>query len=406
MIAGLRDTLVLALLALFASLMLYSGLDRSALNHPSLDAPAFIPMGPQRLRNAAVVALDAEKLNVAARFARAAVVRDPINPASLSLLGATQLRSGDFQGAQRSYLAAGFFGWRDPATQAYIIAQAEAGRDTRVMAERTDALLRTGQPYALMASTLRKIEQMPGGPAALATRLSLTPDWSDAYITQANLESDTGLERRLAILKDARIAGFVVDCEKVDDAATALLAADRPKIAYAYWTQLGCGDGGPFNLNARAGSFAEISNVPIERPTSFGWSFGYSALVQARIDVSSGSSASRAVYISGGGPTTVIAIRRALLLPPGRYRLKWRARNIPGEPLLGMSVEIICYNNGLPLIQRSGSAEVDGSSFAILVVPNSRCAAQQLRFVAQPTSGMRHGIWIDAVSLEPLGPAA
>lgn len=388
--------------ALLVSLTLYSGLDRVAGEGFPVENLKFVPKGAQRLRSAAVHALSRGQADVAARFARASIAREPLNPGALAILGQAQLRLGEFDAAERSFLAAGSFGWRDAVTQAYLISYAEATGDVRVMAERADALLRTGHPFALIAPTLRKIEQMPDGKVAVATRLSQRPDWGGPYVAQVNDESDEGLNRRLETIRLAARNGFLIDCQRVDAAAASLLQGDRPEAAYLVWRQLGCGDSGPYNLDASAGDFADISLVPPRQPTSFGWTFRTNAETESRLDQLPTGRAERAAFISSSGSIPIVALTRALLLPPGRFRLTWREHNVPSLPRLRVSVEVICYNNGISVTDSFVSRDRENYGKASLSVPASRCGAQQLRFVAQPTSGQRLGVWIDKVSIEPV----
>jgi hypothetical protein len=270
------------------------------------------------------------------------------------------------------------------------------------MAERTDALLRIGVPFNTLAPIVRRVEKLPGGPSALATRLSRTPTWSGDFVIEATKEPDDVLTLRITTLQIARDQGFVVDCEKVDDAVGSLLNQNRPSIAYAFWQKMGCGGSGPVNFDPIVGDFAEVARVNQSRPTHFGWSLLSGATIDAKVD---STSAGSALYVSSTSTVPTHFAKRMILLPPGRYRMRWATRQPPGEAALGISVDVICLNNGMAVTGPVRSAEQVKSGDVELVVPSTQCPAQQLRFVAQSTVSAPQRAWISGITIAPISPS-
>lgn len=198
---------------------------------------ALAPWDSELQRRAAIAALGRGDEAAAQRFALRSIDAMPFNQSSLTIasLGATGPRA-----VEATNVAAGL-GWRDPMTNALLVAAAMNERAPEIAAQRIDAIGRISEDSARTGQMADRLLAMPGGTEALADRAAhhlgrgWIPDWlrtppASPKVAAARvaflrlLESDDGTWNRQVI--GQAMTGFTA----AGDSATAF-AAWRDSIA-------------------------------------------------------------------------------------------------------------------------------------------------------------------------------
>jgi len=209
----------------YAALAIGSGLDRVAIADPG--AASHVPS--LFAVHALEVTSEAELLgnpHAAAAKAERLVARAPIEPSSTALLGASRAAIGDDSGADRAFRVAGQLGWRTPVTQSYWLSAALAAGDTRVAAQRLDALLRQRPDLLSRPEMLAPFESDAAAGDALFERLLTRPPWLEAYAGATNPPTPAVLiARRLPVLTMLARRGVVLGCAAIGPALGQLASA-------------------------------------------------------------------------------------------------------------------------------------------------------------------------------------
>ncbi len=220
----LRSGLVVGALA-YAALAIGNGLDRLAISTPAAvgHVPSLFAVHALEITDEAELASHPhDAVNLAERL----VARAPIEPSSTALLGASRAASGDDSGADRAFRVAGQLGWRTPVTQSYWLFAALAAGDTRVAAQRLDALLRMRPDLLARPETLTPFESDAAGRDALFERLTTRPPWLAAYAGATDPATPAGLiARRLPVLTMLAERGIVLGCSSIAQGLGQLLSA-------------------------------------------------------------------------------------------------------------------------------------------------------------------------------------
>lgn len=364
-------------------------------------APSLPLHGPYRFEKAAFAALSEGNLPAADAFARRAILAGPVEASASSLLGTVALQAGNETLVQSAFRVGAQLGWRDVPVQAWIATQAQVVGDVRVMAERLDAMLRVGTPYAQIAPALAAIEKMPGGAEAMAVRLGYSPAWRAQYLGSLETLSDADLDSRMRIAKSARARGLALDCEAIGQSTFKLSQARRARMALRLWQNLECGVDDPHNLAKAAGGFEE-TDIGGATGMPFRWIVESQADGEATLDVSPDSNG-HALFVRGTGAKQVTVARRMIVLAPGNYMLRWKAIDGSRRPSAAVGASVACSISYAPLVPAGTMPVQTGTQFTLaFAVPPANCDAQILQVNAQGNKAVKDGGWIDDIEVVPV----
>lgn len=209
----------------YAALAIGNGLDRIAIVRP--DIARYVPA--MFASNALEVVAEANlqgSSDTDAGVAEKLVARAPVEPFSTALLGASRYDMDDAAGADRAFRVAGQLGWRNPLTQSYWLEKALVVGDTKVAAQRLDALLRQRPGLLQLPELLASFESDAAGQNALADRLATRPPWLTWYAGSVDPAPDAAaLARRVPSLMLLADRGIVLGCPVIAPAVAELAAA-------------------------------------------------------------------------------------------------------------------------------------------------------------------------------------
>ncbi len=303
---------------LFIVASIANGVDRQAQHSPSLAARIPTFMAADALTVRGETRLNSGQFQLALDDGTAAVLRAPIDPASSALLGSARLGLGDAAGAQRAMLVAGTMGWRVPLTQIYWMQQAAAVQQYPVAALRLDALLRQHPSMLSRTSLLAPLESVPEGRKAIANRLATAPPWLIAYARETSELPIEVVAERADVLSQLSTRGQMIGCDPVSPLVNKLVDAARFADAYRLWRGH-CADAG----SALIGD-PDLAHLRTTGARSyFEWDVVGSADVSMALVP--GEATGQMIEVHSEARVSRSIMRQLLTVPPGRYRLEWRA---------------------------------------------------------------------------------
>ncbi len=310
--------------AVIAGLAIVSGSDRAGVSLVS-QGPFAQSMRLQIAGGAVAAGRPAvEPAEVAVRYA-------PLRRGHLSILALALAGEGRTEEASRALVAALGTGWRDPVAQALAVEAAVRGGEADVAMLRAEALLRTVPEAPVAQSALAKLAEVPAMRTALAGALARNERWSAAALAGVRSLRGRALAERLALLAEARGAGWRPDLAEVRRFAGELFEED-PQTAWAAWTALaGPGDLATHGLwDGRFGGLAAYSGTYFG---PFAWN------VRAGSSVTAISAGGRLLVSGGGLVAEPVAVQRTML-GAGTHLLSWRStERRAGEPALTLTAE-------------------------------------------------------------------
>ena len=375
-----RNASLTALALGLATLAWGSAIDRMTRAAPALARIVPEPLRANAWRAEATLALQ-QKSRSAEALAMRAVMADPIDPASSSLLGAARFAQADGPGAAAAFRVAGTLGWRDQPTQLYWLLAALQATDYRVATERLDALLRQAPNYPQGGMLLGQLGATPGGRAALAERLAARSNWFHVYLTTFDGVSPAQLADRAAVLDEPALAPAKVTCTEIGPLAGALYGQDRAGEARRLWRS---------HCGAREALLADggFDAARLNETSPFAWQFMGEGGLDLRLDPAAKgagrSNVGQALVAASTLPQRRVIAVQSVQLGAGRYRLAWRANAAGGAPTARITARLTC-KRGEGAWPES-AVRSDGRRTALVAVPPG-CPVQWLELALDPGSG-------------------
>lgn len=363
--------------AIFALVAAASGLDRASMAERSLARLVPAPFAAQAWLAKTRRAIEAGDYDAASELARRAVRAAPVEPDATALLGAARLGSGDAAAADRAFLVAGQLGWRAPLTQVYWMQQAAAVGDYRVAAMRADALFR--QNPALVSSALvAPFERDEAARAAFIGLLAAQPNWLETYLRNFEGVAASSILVR-GELTDALAAHTgPLGCRAVGALVAQLIDAGAILEADRLWRR---------HCPEQAGSLigdGAFRTLAVHQPNSpFDWAVTGDSDVSLSLADGPRAGERQVVLVSSATfPRRVLA--RLVPLPPGQYRISWKATGADGRDSDRIVVALSCRADGADWAQASFDP-VTRRAFATFAVDGA-CAARWLGLGVRPGS--------------------
>lgn len=312
---------VSALLLVVAAAILFSGLDRLSGSQSQL---AGLVPGPFRATSAVVMAgsaLALDDIDQAEDMARMAVARAPAYSDSSALLGVVSLMQDDQPQAQAAFRVAATLGWRSLPAQLYWFDASLALGEPDLALDRLDAILRINPAFDRREEYFDALHAVPGGPDAIARRLSGNPPWAEAYFVLSGEPSREILESLADVARAVASSGEGGNCPAIEGFVSGLLIRGHSDLAEAIWWR-NCENAPP------SGS---IGDADFERFVSgstspFGWRAAADGDLLLIADSSEGAAA---ITLANSGAVSRLALTQFITLAPGSYRI--RATTSQGE---------------------------------------------------------------------------
>lgn len=281
------------------------------------------------------------QLQAAAGESIAALRRTPLAAAAVRTLAQVRDKQAGPGAGESAWQAAAMMGWRDRPTQYWAMMRALANGEAAILAMRSDALLRTGDPGGRMAVLIRGFMREPEVRSAFVQRLALNPAWRRHFLTYTLGQRGDDLDGLAATLHELARTPSPPSRFETRVAIDALVARRRFAEAAAL-----------HQLVARRAPVLPMEDGTFERSdafyrngsTPFDWMIRLVSNSTASLDASEG----RSMTVATTGRLAQAAVRRYVLLEPGAYRLGYAMRGEPASPGV-VGVRIACAPGTTPI---------------------------------------------------------
>jgi hypothetical protein len=356
----------------YAALAVGSGWDRASLDRPDVATTVpgiFANVAHATLAHDAVLRQDGA---MALAQGRAAVARAPMEAGSSAMLGggAQLLNQRDL--ADRAYLVSDEMGWHQSMTQVYMIQRDMARGDFDKAAGRMDAMLRLQPDRHRNAVVIGLVEGNLYAQPAWVRRLAMRPPWLDAYASDVQGMAPEQLGMRALMLADMADAGVRLGCGGIDAIAHQLVLRSAYDDAHTLWA------GHCATVPGDAvwdGHLAQLSVGGSGKFSDFRWQMVPSGDLSVAMH-GEGRGDGQWMEIQNNGMFPLPFLRQLMVPEPGRYRLRWVAREADGKPSSHISVKLSCGEMQPPVVQ-GGAMQAD-------VVVTEACQGVWMQFEVDP----------------------
>jgi len=383
----LTGTFAVFALAALGGVVVLSGTDRIA--SYAMRSPSLLgwPYDTGASTSRATQALIGDGPASAVPLIQRSIITDPLDSRIVGLLGRARLLAGDEAAAETAFRVSGELGWRDPNTQIYWMGEALKVGDTKVAAERLDALLRQFPNFEARDQLIAALFQSPDGKTELAKRLKLAPSWTEVFTNPSKDLPAEEVVGRGEVMRLVRRGVF--ECAKSTRLVNSLIALDLVRDATALW-RTNCL--GPTSL-IYDGGFESIDTTQ----TTGGFDWQLSNRGDVDIQVEGATPGSRRLQVTVNAANTVPVLSQLVVLSPGTYRLTWRNPDTEASAARAISVSLSCklgISNALPGAPDDMAKDSYGQNFKL----DSACSAQRLVFWLAPKAPVH----LDDVILRPI----
>ena len=360
---------------------------RYADSDPAL-ALAFEPADPDARENEATrltgLVLTAHSSIGAARAedqATRLIRAEPMRVSALRDLGLLADASGDRPRAAAIMAQAAARGYRDTATQAWLLRQALTREDLAAALPRLDAVLRVSpEMEPRLFPALFTLLSVPDGARSLAAWLVAKPPWRDRFLVYAALDApmlDPGLDlfHRLDALNsppgdaaESALLYRLVGDGRFGEARALWLAKLPPRLRNS---------GAPYDGNFRG----------LPGPAPFNWHYELPAGERLRLEHADDGRPVLAIDVPGEHAQPLAG--QLVMLTPGAWRLSADVRVRSPASGAAITLDITCAGAGSPIAslrQDASSSRGWGRLSQAFTVP-ANCPAQRLRIATSPSDG-------------------
>lgn len=290
--------------------------------------------------------------------ARRSLAVRPLHPATLRSLAVSQMETRDGESAARTLTLASQLGWRDVATQTFLLEIALRAGDARAAAIRLDAIARQRPDLVQLKAAMRRLLLVRGGAEALSGRLATYPGWREEYLQATDNLPPALFGPWMAMLGQLKRDGAPPRAAEYSAFERMLLAHGHIGLAVEASRRFG-GLG-----SSEASGFGTIGQGPNASP--FAWSIEPGR--EAAISQALRGSLSAVV----DGQTSVELVRRVFPLSAGPHRLTMRIDAAGDDAERGFGWRITCLPAATVLEREATSRAAAGKRTG------------QINFVAPP----------------------
>jgi hypothetical protein len=341
MATGLRRLITALLFAAAAWLVAANGVAAQIVaGSPSLAST--IAPDADRLSREAQDLFFAKHYPEAIAVARRALIISPLQTRAARILGLSELALGHEDAGLAAMDVAAQGGWRDNATQLWIMQAALGGGDYAEALQRADALIRRQALTDQIFADLRPWFGDSGFRAALVARLSDGPDWRGQLFLDWRKAAPGELPAIVRLIADIDRSRAPVSDLELFPLVERLLELDAVDPAYALWLAKAPRAGRITGNLVYDGRFAVAhSRDYADTPPRFEWWIDPDRTSFASIDAApDGHGAALRIGSNAGDPATFA--RQTLVLPPGNYRLRARIAAGSARDFAGLDFALHC----------------------------------------------------------------
>ena len=320
-------------------------------------AHAYAPLARRSLKSQ-------EQASNTSPFVNHLVLARPVPAETLSILAVSENRRGAAATASRAITAGAERGWRDQAAQLAMGFAALDVKDWTILAQRVDALERTGFDTSKTA-LWQALLQSPSGRSALASRLIQERNWLDELLADAHSkQSANEIAKTVDLIHQAD--GWV-DCKALSRASRRWMRQKKFEAAAELW--------GGRCVEARQ-DFGDgfVPPEAVMGPTD--WI--YPRRPGLRRSFSRNDQSVWAISYRNNEQFRLLLAERYLMLDEGNYVAKFGGGFDQSAPI---SLQIACEDENRSLVH--GPVQTASQSFEV----PAGCSAQRLRIMVEQGAG-------------------
>jgi hypothetical protein len=303
--------------------------------------------------------------------ARRSLAIRPLDPTTLRSLAVARIETADNVAAARTLTLASQLGWRDIATQVFLLEVTIRAGDAKAAAIRVDALARQRPQLVQTIEQMRRVVQLPGGPEAMAGRLVGEPGWRRLYLPVTDGMPAAAYRPWMAML--ASLNGTAAPPQPGEYGAfeRELLAKGEVALAIEASRKVGA------LRRSAASGFGVIAQG--DQTSPFGWS------VEPGREASVSQPARGALQASVDGQTGGELVRRVFALTPGPHRLTVRVDEASAQAARALRWTVTCLPSGISLDLAASRREIggDGTIEEVAFVVPTGCLAARVALASQ-----------------------
>jgi len=368
---------------------------------------------------AARLAPDADRLSLSAQqlyfakdyrgalaAAHRALLMSPIQTRAIRVAGMAELALGHEDAGLRAMNAAALGGWRDNATQLWVMQMALYGGDNDSAMQRADALVRRDTVRDQVFAAFRAMDRDAAFRRSLIVRLGDQPDWRGLMFLDFRRSAPAELPGVMALIGEIDHSAQPVSDLEVFPLVERLLELGQVGPAYALWHARAPRVGmQPGNMVYDGGFAVALAHRGVASVPRFEWVVDPDASGLATIEpASDGRGALLRVRSDGGAAATLAS--QALDLAPGRYVLTMDIAANGAHDLSGFAVAVRCPGAGAALTSNDPELRPLGGDrlrLAVAMDVPAACARQDLVIRARGGTPVGATIAIDRVAIRRAG---
>ena len=365
-----------AILIGVAAIAVGSQLDFATRTRPELAILVPEPFRAHAYAPLAKSALEGSRGEEARQLAQSLIRQRPIPAESGSTLAIAAQMLDNPELASRALTTSASRGWRDPVAQTAVVYTALYAKDWQMLAERIDALHRTGNPTLVPSHIMNEVLATDKGQRALAERLSEDRSWLVRFLRMGQT-GEIASEAFGRTMQHVHRLGGEPDCLQLESVARKLLSQGEAHAADSVWA-------GPCEVNANLSVTGFLPPIDKSPSGPLEWTFPNAPGLQRSFQISEGAGVLN--YRHSDGLRAVLA-ERFLSLSAGTHTI----RLTPGTDLESSRVffRVKCMGGARAMI---GSGELQGTQN--IVVP-SNCPVQRAELSVTRGQGKNMGVSIE-----------
>lgn len=350
-------------------------------------ATAILPVSPDALAQAARNALVLQDFATAERLARRALLASPVNGTAADVLGVA-IAQRDPKAAGKVVNAAARLGWRNGATQLWMIQQAVAARNVETAIVRAEALARQDEARDQIAALLRVLAVDRTGREKLVAALSRDPAWRPLFLSLQNDIPRSQLPPMVDLLRSLGKTGTPPRPREARAVLAALADNGMAPTGYALHRDLFRKGASQNRLSNSAFSRLDVESEVNSDASPFDWITLPVGESSASIDKAFGED-NRVLYAIAAGRIEGRIAQQWVALTPGTYELRYRVRAEDPAATRRLRWGLRC-SSGAPVLFTAPAHDLPSDDWVTeryRMTVSSACAAQVLELRAEGSEG-------------------
>lgn len=369
--------------------------------------------------SAASLAPDAERLSLRAQqlyfekdyrgalaLAGQALRLSPIQTRAVRVVGMAELALGHEEAGLRAMNAAALGGWRDNATQLWVMQMALYGGDEDTAMQRADALVRRATIPDRVFAAFRAMAGDGAFRRSLIGRLEDQPDWRELMFLDLRRSAPAELPGVIALIGEIDRTSHPVSDRELFPLVERLLELGQVGPAFDLWHARAPRAGyRPGNLVYDPGFAVALAHRGGPALPRFEWAIDPDATGLATVEPASDGPGAALRARSDAGVAATLATE-TLALAPGRYALTMDIAAQSERDLAGFAVTVRCPGSADdltpddPYLRGAGN---DRLRLATAIDVPTGCARQELVIRARGGTPVGATIMIGNVAIRPAG---